>query len=70
MAKAKSNKKCVYVTDKNQPCGVKQRYIRFFPSLNQLAPACGRHDRMLGRKALMRLGWSLQNAISWEREPE
>ena len=31
---------------------------------------CGTCDRQIGRKNLMRLGWSLQEAIQWEREPD
>ena len=31
---------------------------------------CGTCDRQIGRRNLMRLGWSKQEAIQWEREPD
>ena len=31
---------------------------------------CGTCDRQIGRRNLVRLGWSLQEAIQWERDPD
>jgi hypothetical protein len=36
----------------------------------KLRPVCGTHDRSLGRRAFIKMGWSRQDAISWERDPE